>query len=146
MSRTIAALVTAFVFAVPSVVLACEAHKQHAAAKTNSVKNLTVTELAKLQQEGKPTILDANSKETRAKQGIIPGAKLLTSASRYDVGLELPSTKTAALVFYCANTRCTASHKAAERAISAGFTNVAVLPEGIDGWKTAGQKTAVPQS
>jgi len=49
-------------------------------------------------------IYDANHPDTRAEYGIIPGAHLLTSADGYSVSQELPADKTAALVFYCANT------------------------------------------
>jgi rhodanese-related sulfurtransferase len=43
--------------------------------------------------------------------------------------------------------QCGASHVAAERAIEAGYSDVAVLPDGIKGWKQAGQATTpAPQS
>jgi len=38
-----------------------------------------------------------------------------------------------------------ASHAAAERAVQAGYTNVAVLKVGLKGWKAAGKPT-VPAS
>ena len=60
----------------------------------------------------------------------------------YDVAKELPADKNAKLVFYCANTMCKASEQAANRALEAGYVDVAVLPDGIMGWKSAGQKTA----
>ena len=89
-------------------------------------------------------VFDANSDKTRADQGIIPGAKLLTSAVKYDVAKELPASKSDKLVFYCASERCSASKQAAERAITAGHTDVAILPAGISGWKAEGQPTQVP--
>jgi rhodanese-related sulfurtransferase len=120
---------------------ACGAHE----AKPGQV---TVTELAS-QLKASPAAIpvDANNEKTRAKDGVIPGAKLLTSASAYDPAKEIGAPKDAHLVFYCANTRCTASHTAAKRAMEAGYTNVSILPEGIAGWKAAGQATtAVPRS
>jgi rhodanese-related sulfurtransferase len=93
---------------------------------------------------GHPTILDANGDKTRTEDGIIPGAKLLTSSSEYDIARELPAAKDSDLVFYCANTKCMASHSAASRAMNAGYTHVAVLADGIQGWKAAGQQTAKP--
>ena len=139
------ALLAALVaFAIPSVVLACEAHRKQ--AQKPAVKKLSVGELAKLQSTSKPTLLDANGPKTRKSQGVIPGAVLLTSSSRYDVAKELPATKDSKLVFYCANEKCTASQTAAERALSSGYTDVAILPAGIQGWKSSGQKTAIPQS
>jgi hypothetical protein len=49
------------------------------------------------------TILDANDPEFRQKNGVIAGAKLLSSFDRYDVQKELPASKDATLVFYCSN-------------------------------------------
>jgi hypothetical protein len=50
-------------------------------------------------------IFDANVERTRDQYGIIPGARLLSSYDSYDVAKELPRSKNARLVFYCANTR-----------------------------------------
>ena len=95
--------------------------------------------LAALKKDKKPfVVFDANGKETRASQGIIPTAVLLPSASEYDLAL-LPKDKATPVVFYCANDRCTASHTAAKRAIKSGFSDVAVLGAGISGWVKAGK-------
>jgi rhodanese-related sulfurtransferase len=88
-------------------------------------------------------IFDANGKDTRAKEGIIPTAILLNSSSEYDLAL-LPKDKAAAVVFYCASEKCTASHTAAKRAMTAGHTDVAVLGAGISGWVKAGQAVDKP--
>lgn len=83
---------------------------------------------------------DANSKATRERQGVIPGAKLLADHDGYPLSI-LPADKAETLVFYCANEQCGASHKAAARAVIAGYTDVKVLPAGIAGWKSAGKPT-----
>lgn len=119
---------------VPAAALACEGETQASA----TIKKVTVAELAK---DNKAKVVDANNTDFRVKNGTIPGAILLTSSSSYDVK-ELPAQKDASLVFYCANTMCSASEAAAKRATEAGYTNVAVLPDGLMGWKKAGQKTA----
>jgi len=49
------------------------------------------------------TVLDANHDDFREREGIIPGAVLLSSYNKYDVGKELPPAKDARLVFYCAD-------------------------------------------
>jgi hypothetical protein len=49
-------------------------------------------------------LFDANDSSFRQKEGIIPGARLLSSFNKYDVAKELPNEKDAPLVFYCANT------------------------------------------
>jgi hypothetical protein len=48
-------------------------------------------------------IYDANGWGLRTRAGIIPGAHLLTSDDKYDTAKELPSDKSAKLVFYCAD-------------------------------------------
>ena len=89
---------------------------------------------------GDATPVDANNAQTRQREGTVPGATLLSSSSEYDTS-ELPSDRAANLVFYCANTRCTASDGAASRAREAGYANVHVMREGITGWKEAGNPT-----
>ena len=126
----------------PMASWACEGASHQAMA---APKKVTVTELASLTKEKKATPIDANGKDTRSSQGIIPGAVMLTSSTQYDVK-ELPADKASKLVFYCANEKCGASHQAATKALESGYTDVAVLPEGIKGWKAAGQKTAKPNS
>ena len=139
MKSLFAAALLASSFAAPAA-LACEG--EHNAA-VSQPKSVTVAEVVQLQNAVKP--VDANSAEFRAKNGVIPGAIQLTSSSQYDVK-ELPQAKDSKLVFYCASEKCGASHKAAAKAIEAGYTNVMVMPEGMNGWKKAGQKTAKPNS
>ena len=76
----------------------------------------------------------------RAQTGSIPGARLLPSYN-YDIATELPPDKNADIVFYCRNTQCMASHTAANRALKAGYTDVSVMADGIEGWKNAGKPT-----
>lgn len=142
MKRIVLSAAIATSFIVPTAAFACEGEAHQAKAAPSKV---TVTELASLQKGKKATVVDANTKDTREKYGIIPGAVLLTSSSSFSAK-ELPSDKASKLVFYCANERCTASEAAAQRAIENGYTNVAVLPDGIEGWKRAGQPLGKPQS
>lgn len=117
------------------------------AAPSVAIKDLEVPAVAALVSAHTGTVLDVNGPTTRATYGIVPGAKLLTSSSQYDVAAELPGDKAAPLVFYCANSECGASHSAAERAVAAGYQDVGVMRAGIAGWKEAGQATeAAPQS
>ena len=132
------ALALAVVFAAPVTVFACEGEGHTAEL---APKKVTVPELAKLTTAKQATIFDANSNDFRSKNGIIPGAILLTSSSEFAL-TELPAKKDAKVVFYCASEKCSASHGAAKRAIGAGYTDVAVLADGLTGWKKAGQKTA----
>jgi rhodanese-related sulfurtransferase len=115
-------------------------------ANINTFKLIHVNDLASLMNDKSPGlhIYDANVPETRTKFGVIPGAQLLSSDDDYNVAATLPAKKTDPLVFYCANTRCMASHEAARRAVGAGYTDVSVMADGIAGWKAAGQPTVKP--
>jgi rhodanese-related sulfurtransferase len=138
--RVAVTLGAAALVGVPAAAWACGEHDGHASL-TSEPRSLTVADVAKLKEQGKMVPVDANERATRSQEGVIPGAVLLTSASQYALS-ELPSKKDTTLVFYCANAKCTASKSAAVRAIDAGYSDVAVLPVGIKGWKAAGQPTA----
>ena len=101
---------------------------------------VTVDEVDQAIAKGDCTPVDANGEGTRKKMGTLPGAVLLTDSETFNVS-ELPQDKSKTLVFYCANTQCGASHEAAEKALTAGYTNVKVMPDGIAGWVKAGKKT-----
>ena len=144
-------MITAVAFA--AFVVACPEHDAATTAQSLSKEPaaVSVDELASLQaksvKEKKALfVFDANRPETRADKGVIPGAVLLPSSETYDLAL-LPKDKGAPAVFYCANERCSASTKAAKRALDAGYTNVKVLPQGIFGWVKAGKAvTKQPQA
>jgi len=105
-----------------------------------NIPTVTVDDVDHALAAGSCTPVDANGDGTRKKMGVIPGAVLLGDEDDYDLKL-LPADKSKQLVFYCANTHCGASHHAASRAITAGYTNVKVMPAGIAGWVSAGKKT-----
>lgn len=132
--------------ALPAAALACDCAGEEQASRA-PWQPVTVDALSTRIDKKAVTVYDANREEFRAKNGIIPGARLLSSSSGYDVAKELPAQKDTALVFYCANEKCTASHKAAERAAAAGFKDVSVLTVGFKGWKDAGKPTeSLPRS
>jgi rhodanese-related sulfurtransferase len=106
----------------------------------SKVTEVTIEQLDQSLANGDCTPVDANGDGTRKKLGTIPGAVLLTDSDTFSPS-ELPADKSRQLVFYCANTRCGASHDAAGKAMTAGYKNVKVLPEGIAGWVKAGKKT-----
>jgi len=136
----------ALALSVPAAALACDCAGE-AQVSRSPWQPVTVDALSVRLEKKAVAVFDANREEFRAKNGIIPGAKLLSSSSGYDVEKELPAQKDAALVFYCASEKCTASHKAAERAAAAGFKDVSVLTVGFKGWKDAGKATeSVPRS
>jgi len=111
------------------------------ASAKDAFKMIYVNDLATMieSHDAKLAVYDVNSPKTRKADGVIPGAKLLSSASKFDVKKEMPAQKDAKLVFYCANTECTASHSAAKRAMENGYTDVSVMADGIQGWLKAGK-------
>jgi rhodanese-related sulfurtransferase len=114
-------------------------------AKTEGFKLIHVTDLATaLKSSQPPAVFDANNADTRAKYGVIPGAVLLPNYKKFSVKKTLPADKDKAVVFYCANPKCMASHGAAEKAVKAGYHNVSVMADGIMGWKDAGQPISTP--
>jgi rhodanese-related sulfurtransferase len=110
-----------------------------AKAAKAEVPTITVDEVDQKLASGDCVAVDANGTETRKKMGVVPGAVLLTDSETFNVS-ELPADKSKELVFYCANTHCGASHEAAEKALTAGYSNVKVMPDGIAGWVKAGKK------
>lgn len=137
MKRSLIAVLAMSLFSIP----AFAGHGKGAATKGgfSLIKSADLT--AALTAEAKPAILDANGADTRSTEGKIAGARLLSNANHYNVAKELPSDKATKLVFYCYNEQCMASHSAAKRAVKAGYKDVAVLADGITGWKKAGGAT-----
>jgi rhodanese-related sulfurtransferase len=103
--------------------------------KKASFGRLSVQEVSDLVAKGEASVFDDNNEE-RFKKGHVPGAVWLP----YDAvsAEKLPADKSRALVFYCANERCGACHKAADAAVALGHTKVFIMPAGIAGWEAAG--------
>ena len=113
-----------------------------AAPNDAPIPELSVAEVAALLDSDAAVAVDANSERTRREHGTLPGARLLTSAGRFDPQAELPSDQATKLVFYCANEDCGASEGAAARAREHGFNDVNVMRAGIMGWTGSGQTAA----
>lgn len=110
-------------------------------ARGAAIATISVDELEARLARGECRAVDANGDATRRRHGVIPGAVLLSDYETF-LPSELPADKRGGLVFYCANEHCSASEEAAARAITAGYTDVKVLPAGIAGWAKAGKQTA----
>jgi rhodanese-related sulfurtransferase len=113
-------------------------NQKNATAAKATAATVTIDEVDQKLASGGCVAVDANGEVTRKKMGVLPGAVLLTDSDTFNIS-ELPADKTKELVFYCANTHCGASHEAAEKAMTAGYTNVKVMPDGIAGWVKAGK-------
>ncbi len=86
---------------------------------------------------GKVTLVDA--RKWKPGMEYIPGSvNVADEHSDAEIAKALPD-KTAEIVTYCANPRCTASPMLAKRLQKLGYTNVKEFPGGIAGWKAAGK-------
>ena len=111
----------------------------------HGLATLSVSELTALQSAGVDLVVcDANNAQTREKEGIIPGALLLSNYRNYEPAGELPTDADAKLVFYCHSERCGAAADAARKATAAGYTDVWLLPAGITGWASSGLPVEAP--
>ena len=108
-------------------------------ADTTGLSTLTVDQLFALRGSGADLVVcDANTEETRSRDGVIPGAVLLSSYRDYAAAVELPADRSKQVVFYCHSAMCSAAADAARKAVAEGWRNVWVMPDGIRGWSEAG--------
>ena len=104
----------------------------------DGLTDVAVGDLATMLEAGDCRVFDANGESTRSNYGVIPGATLLSSYDSFTAE-DLGGDTSDNVVFYCANTRCSAAPSAARRAQELGYENVLVLAAGIMGWVEAGQ-------
>jgi hypothetical protein len=96
-------MTTAIRFRARLLALAAAALALSGCTKDHRFKELDVDGVVQLQSTAPVTFMDANTEEFRKENGIITGARLLSSASKYDPAKELPPEKDTRLVFYCSN-------------------------------------------
>ncbi len=99
--------------------------------------DISIAEVKALLGTKKATIIDVNGSDSYAK-GHVPGA-LDFDAIEKDFAKALPADKTALVVAYCGNPRCTAYQAAAKAAEKLGYKNVKHMSAGISGWNKAGE-------
>lgn len=107
--------------------------------KNGNLHAVSVAHVKKLIDEKAPmTLIDSRPKERKFDLGHIPGA-ISVPDSQFDklAAERLPSDKTAALLFYCEGLGCKLSNDSARKAITLGYTNVKVVPEGYPAWEKA---------
>jgi rhodanese-related sulfurtransferase len=115
------------------------ASKSHHAHNARAeLRELSIKEVDALIRAGTASIFDANPPDIYAKHHVptatwVPYNKITPEL--------LPKDKNKQIVFYCAESLCTASSTAAKRAIALGWTNVYVMPAGIFGWLEAKMPT-----
>jgi PQQ-dependent catabolism-associated CXXCW motif protein len=129
-------------------------------------KIIHANELAQLLKQSKPLVIDVSNESKRPPgmapdspwlplpQEVIPGSVWLPGAGNADIAPEtdalfrklLSQSTTGDLdhlvVIYC-HERCWLSWNAAKRAISYGYRQVHWFPEGVEGWRAAGNTTVI---
>jgi rhodanese-related sulfurtransferase len=103
-------------------------------AAADDVRTLTPAQVHAQMSKKQIQVFDANTPDVFAKHHV-PGATHV----EYDQvkASDLPKDKAAAIVFYCMNEQCGASPVAAKTAAKLGWTNVYLMPAGIEGWIAA---------
>lgn len=103
----------------------------------DGIRSLKTDEVASMLAQGdrKGVLVDARP-ASRFAEGHIPRAISIPWSELEKQGAALlPKDKGTPLVFYCGGVTCVLSPRAAGLAKAAGFTDVAVYPEGEPGWK-----------
>ena len=85
------------------------------------------------------TVIDVNGTDSY-KEGHIPSA-IDFVAYEDNLAEVLPEDKDSLIVAYCGNEYCSAYKMAAKKAKELGYTNVKHFSGGLQGWKSAGEKT-----
>jgi rhodanese-related sulfurtransferase len=101
--------------------------------------DISIGDLKTAMTSQKVVLLDANGTDSW-QSGHIPGA-IDFSAKQDKLASVLPQDKNVLVVAYCGNPQCPAYHAAAVAAKKLGYKNIKHLVAGIQGWKSAGEKT-----
>lgn len=120
--------------------LACFALATSVFAAAGKTADISHDDLKAALAAGKVALIDVNGTDSY-KEGHIPGA-IDFEASETKLATLLPADKSALVVAYCGNPRCSAYKAGVAAAEKLGYTNVQHYSQGIDGWKKAGEKTA----
>jgi len=125
--------------------------------------------LAQLLKQDKPLVIDVSNESQRPPgmapdalwmplpQQVIPGSVWLPGAGMAEIDPKIEASfrtllsqitrgdRNHVVVIYC-HERCWLSWNAAKRAISYGYRNVHWFPEGVEGWRAAGNTTVVAKA
>lgn len=110
--------------------------------KTPTVPEISVPDVVAAVESGKaPVIIDVRGPDAHGR-GHIEGATHIPLDDLRAREKELPTDKTTRMVVYCGNGTKLGPLGTAKLQ-SMGYTNVANMSGGIEGWRAAGQKVAV---
>ena len=120
-----------------AIFIAAKWWQRHRLISELRMTRIDVRELERmLASESAPTIIDVRSRESREREGTIPGA---LHWSDEETGEPLPELdRDTEVVVYCACPNEVSAARVAQRLKRAGFVNVRPLHGGIDAWIAAG--------
>jgi len=99
------------------------------------MSRISVEELSRLREEGRPLmVIDARPRESRARDGMIPGAVAVETLEQDATGVR----NRGEVVVYCACPNEATAARVAKRLIAMGFHPVRPLAGGIHAWLDAG--------
>ena len=81
---------------------ACAKDSDKSAPKADDLPSMTVAEVEQAITAKQAVAVDCNGDRTRKKNGVVPGAILISDEEQYPVS-ELPADKATKLIFYCAD-------------------------------------------
>ena len=134
MTRSIFIILLAILL-LPATLLADEATS---AKNGTSYTLINTEELKKLLDDGTAlTVIDARNPE-EYQEVHIKGAISIPEKQLSEHLAQLPSDKSAKIVFYCNGVKCGKSKKAAQKALELGYNNILVYSEGMPVWEEKG--------
>ena len=109
----------------------------------NDTRTLNTTELREgLDRDSGLHLLNVQTDQYFAGE-LIPGSRRVPLDAIKPGVLDL--AKDAEIVTYCAGPACSQSTEAALKLSELGYTNVRTYPDGLQGWKAAGNEIVSPQ-
>jgi rhodanese-related sulfurtransferase len=108
----------------------------------NDVRTLSTEELQqRLDRDSGLHVLNVQTDQFFAGE-LIPGSRRVPLDAIGPDALDL--AKDAQIVTYCAGPACSQSSEAAVKLAELGYTNVRTYPDGLQGWKAAGNTIVSP--
>ena len=109
----------------------------------SEVRTLSTAELQQgLDRDNGLHVLNVQTDQYFAGE-LIPGSRRVPLDTIKPGALDL--AKDAQIVTYCAGPACSQSTEAARKLSELGYTNVRSYPDGLQGWKAAGNEIVSPQ-
>lgn len=112
-------------------------------AQLMGLRTISPRDLQRRMQSETVMVLDVNSR-TSWLAARVPGARHI-DPTRFTAS-DLPTERSALLVFYCSGPLCRKAPNAAKRAKGLGYANATVMAAGISGWLGAGLAVEVGES